>query len=550
MLEQESITDSSQDVASFEVLIPNQVVMEDQGDTNAGVARASGIIALGNISSRVLGLARETILSNIFGPSAATDAFNLAVIVPKSLYDLLIGGHVNSALIPVMSDYANRESRTELWQLVNALLGIVLVVLIGLVLIIVASAGLLVELAAGGERSSETITEATTLLRITAPALLFLSLFAILSGLLYALKRFTMPAFGASVFNLIIVLTTLLFADDIGITAAALGWLIGAVVQVAVQLPQLRDARIWPSLKGALQHPGVRTIAILYIPVMASLALDVLVNRFFSYSLAFRTGEKNLSYLNWATTLIQFPHGLVATAISVAVLPTLSRQAVTTATTEFKNTLSFGLRLASVLIIPATIGMFVLATPVVALIFEHGAFNADDTVETATALRLYLIGLPFATIDLLLIFAFYARQDTLTPALIGLVTLIAYMIVALALLPIFGYLSLMIADSTKHVLHSSISAVILWRRIGGLQNQRLVGTLVRALLAASIMGILTYAISLPLTEITQSYGLLGELALVGGASITGALIFLIVGYGLQLQELRWIVQFIRSKIRK
>jgi putative peptidoglycan lipid II flippase len=549
-LEQETVSTTSVEGAAVEAATAQA---ENVGDTHAGVARASGIIALGNISSRILGLARETILSNIFGPSAATDAFKLAVIVPKSLYDLLIGGHVNSALIPVMSDYANREDRTELWELVNALLGIIVIILLGLVLLIVLSADALIELSAGGERPPETLNEATTLLRITAPALLFLSLFAILSGLLYALKRFTLPAFGASVFNLVIVIVTLLFADDIGITAAAVGWLLGAIIQVAVQLPQLRDARIWPQFRGALKHPGVRTIGILYIPVMASLALDVLVNRFFSYSLAFRTGESNLSYMDWATTLIQFPHGLVATAISVAVLPTLSRQAASTASSAvqaYKDTLSFGLRLASVLIIPATIGMFVLATPVVALIFEHGAFNADDTVETATALRLYLIGLPFATIDLLLVFAFYARQDTLTPALIGLVTLIAYMVVALLLLPTVGYLSLMIADSTKHILHSSISAVILWQRIGGLNGQRLVGTVLRTLAAASVMGGITYAISIPLADFTVAYGLLGEIVLVGGAAAGGALVFLIVGYGLQLQELRWMVQFVRERIRK
>lgn len=546
----EPISAIAADTAALKATVDSE---EDATDTNAGVARASGIIALGNISSRVLGLARETILSNIFGPSASTDAFKLAVIVPKSLYDLLIGGHVNSALVPVMSDYANRHDRRELWQLVNMLLGIITVVLTVLVLLIVLSADILVELSAGGERPPETLNEATSLLRITAPALLFLSLFAILSGLLYALKRFTLPAFGASVFNLIIVIITLLFADDIGITAAAVGWLIGAVVQTAVQLPQLRDARIWPTLNGALRHPGVRTIGLLYLPVMASLALDVLVNRFFSYSLAFRTGESNLSYMDWATTLIQFPHGLVATAISVAVLPTLSRQATSTAanaTQAYKDTLSFGLRLASVLIIPATIGMFVLATPVVALIFEHGAFNADDTVETATALRLYLLGLPFATIDLLLVFAFYARQDTLTPALIGLITLIAYMIVALALLPTFGYLSLMIADSTKHILHSTISAIILWRRIGGLNGQRLTGTILRTLAAASVMGGITYAISLPLADFTWNYGLIGEVLLVGGSASVGGFIFLLVGYALQLQELRWIVQFTRDRIRR
>lgn len=519
-------------------------------DTHGGVARASGIIALGNISSRVLGLLREVILSNLFGAGAAVDAFKIAVIVPRSLYDLLIGGHVNSALIPVMSEYANRENRTDLWELVNALLGVVIIILISLVLLIELTAELLIGLASGGERP-ETLAQAVSMLRLTAPALLFLSLFAVLSGLLYALRRFTLPAFGATVFNLMIVLTTLIFADQIGIRAAAVGWLVGAIVQVVILLPQLRDANLRPRFRGVFTHPGVQTVGVLYLPVMASLALDVLVNRFFSYSLAFRTGESNISYMEWATTLIQFPHGLVATAISIAVLPTLSRQATSTednAIGAYKDTLSFGLRLATVLIVPATIGLLVLATPVVALIFEHGEFTPTDTVATVDALRLYLIGLPFATIDLLLVFAFYARQDTLTPALIGLVTLMAYMATALLLLPTFGFLSLMIADSVKHILHSGISGYLLWRRIGGMAGQRLISTGLRTLLAAVIMGGLTYIALQGLESVLPADTLIGEVIHVGGASLAGMIAFAIIGYQLRLQELQWFIDFVRRKL--
>ncbi|NDJ86288.1 MAG: murein biosynthesis integral membrane protein MurJ [Chloroflexi bacterium] len=526
---------------------------EDNTREKIGVARASGIIALGNITSRVLGLVREIILSHLFGAGIAVDAFKIAIIVPRSLYDLLIGGHVNSALIPVMSDYANRQDRRELWELVNALLGIVLIGLLGLVLTLELLAEPIVRLVASEEASSQTLREATDLLRITAPALLFLSLFAVLSGLLYALKRFTLPAFGASVFNLMIVTITLLFADEIGITAAALGWLVGAVVQVGIQLPQLRHARILPRFRGVLKHPGVRTIGLLYAPVMFSLSLDVLINRPFSYNLASRTGEGNISYMDWATTLIQFPHGLVATAISIAVLPTLSQQASASKETNlgaYKDTLSFGLRLATVLILPATVGLMVLATPVVALIFEHGAFTASDTEVTTQALRLYLVGLPFATIDLLLVFAFYARQDTVTPALIGLLALIAYMITAVALLPYVGFLSLMIADSVKHILHSSISGWLLWRRVGGLRGQALLTTGIKTLAAALVMGAFTAAALYGLSQIVSAATLPGELIHVIGAGGSGVAVFLAAGYWLRIRELHWAIGFFRQRLTR
>ncbi len=518
----------------------------------ASMARATSIIALGNIASRVLGLVREIILSDLFGAGAAVTAYNLAIIVPRSLYDLLIGGHVNSALVPVLSEYAARsEDRRELWELVNALLGIVVVALCVLVLGLELLAPQIIGIVASDEATPEVIRQATDMLRVTAPALLFLSLFAVLSGALYALRRFTWPAFASTVFNGTIVLVTLVFAGSLGITAAAAGWLIGALVQLALQGPGLRDARLRLRLRGALTHPGVRRIGLLYLPVMASLVLDVLVNRTFSYNLASGTGENSIAYMTWATTLIQFPQGLVAIAISLAILPTLSRQAVALneyGADAFKNTLGQGLRLAIVLIIPAAVGLFVLATPVVHLIFEHGKFTAADTPMTALALRLYLIGLPFAAVDLLLVFAFYARQNTLTPAMIGLISLVAYMIVAIYLLPWYSFFGLMVADSVKFLIHTALSAWLLGRVLGGYGAQRLVRTIARTSLAAAGMGLLTFAVMTGLDAALPVHGTIGQAIIVAGAGGVGLASFAALASWLGLDEWRWLGSVLRQRL--
>ncbi len=518
------------------------------------MARATSVIALGNIASRILGLMRETILSHLFGPGAAVDAFNLAIIVPRSLNDLLIGGHVNSALVPVLSEYAARDDKRDLWELVNALLGLVVIALSALILVVELFAPHIIHAFPSSEKAApEVIARAIDLLRITAPALLFLSLFAVLSGLLYALRRFTWPAFASAVFNGTIVLITLALAGQIGITAAALGWLIGAVVQLLLQAPGLHDAHLRIKLRGALHHPGVRRIGWLYLPVMASLSLDVLINRPFSYDLALRTGEKSISYMGWATTLIQFPQGLIAIAISVAILPTLSQQGVIAADhvlAGFKTTLGQGLRLAIVLIIPAAVGLFVLAEPIVGLIFEHGKFVAVDTDITTLALRLYLIGLPFAAIDLLLVFAFYARQNTLTPAIIGLISLIAYMVVAMYLLPWYSFFALMIADSVKHLVHTGVSAWLLGRGIEGYGDQRLTRTIARTSFAAACMGVITFGVMALLARglpeglnVTLEY-----LIIVTTAGGIGIVVFGVLAALLKLDEWRWILDLARQRI--
>ena len=163
-----------------------------QAETNAGVARATGVLALGNVASRVLGLAREIVLTNLFGASRAVDAFLVATIVPKTLYDLLIAGHVNSALIPVLSEIATREGQKALWQLVSILLSLVTVLLAGLVLILTIFAPQIVAVVGSGlDAPTQALT--ANLLRLTSPALLFLGLFSVLSGTLYALRAFSCP---------------------------------------------------------------------------------------------------------------------------------------------------------------------------------------------------------------------------------------------------------------------------------------------------------------------------------------------------------------------
>ncbi|MEQ8675832.1 MAG: murein biosynthesis integral membrane protein MurJ [Aggregatilineales bacterium] len=567
---------------------PNPIIdpqITSQAETNAGVARATGVLALGNVGSRILGLVREIVIANLFGASAAVEAFNVAILVPKNVYDLLIGGHVNGAIIPVLSEIVEVKGKDELWRLVSILLSMVTIVLALLVLLLELGAPLVVSVIGAGF-DEYTTNLAINLLRITSPALIFMGLFAIISGALYALKVFLWPAFATMMFNGAIVVIALLFspaprfvlaasADAIhtlpvwtsarpgsGIVVVAVGWVIGSIAYLLLQLPGLRDAKLRFTL--IWRNPALRTIAMLYVPVMFSLILDTLVVRLFSYNLASRSEIVGaIGIMNWGTTLIQFPQGLVATAISIAILPTLSRQAALINQSEtahetlsdenkvaFKETLGIGVRLALALIIPAAVGLYVLATPIIVLIFQHGAFNADATFATTIVLRLYLFGLPFAAIDLLLVYAFYARQDTLTPAVVGFGSLTCYMLVAIALFPRYGLYSLMIADSVKHVVHTLTSAYLLNRRVNGLGDRRLWLTLTKTLFAAIIMGGVAYVSLNNLDSVFDGGGLLNELLLVVACGGLSGLAFVVVASILKVEEWRWITNLVLSRLRR
>jgi len=512
------------------------------------IARAASIISLGNVASRVLGLAREFLKSHYFGAGSAVAAYEVATIVPNMLYDLLIGGMVNSSLVPVFSEYAARE-REELWRMVSALLSLTALVMALFILIVEVFAPTITFMLSR-DLSPDAHQTAARLLQITIPAVMFLSLSGVLSGLLYALKRFAFPAFTAAVFNGSIVLGTLLLHKQLGVASMAVGLIIGALGQVVLQIPGLKDAKIIFTL--SLRHVGLRRVALLYMPIALGLMVDVLISRPFSYNIASQTaGDGGIPWMRYATYLIQLPQGLVATAVSFAVLPTLSAHAAgerTDADREsFLATLAQGLRLVAVLILPATIGLFILARPIVSLLFQHGAFTPFDTQMTSQALQYYLLGLPFAAFDLLLVFAFYARQDTLTPSLIGVATVLLYIASVILLVPTLGLFSLMFSESLKLLLHTAISAFILRRRLGGLARHGVMRTIGLSMIASAVMGIAAYGALLGVDRIFPA-GLVHEVLSVLLPGVLGAGTYIGLISLFRVSEMHLVISALRRRL--
>jgi putative peptidoglycan lipid II flippase len=513
---------------------------------DGGIVRAAAILSAGNVASRVLGLLREMVKARLFGTSPLLAAFQAAAYVPISLFDLIIGGMVNSSLVPVFSDYATRERREELWDVLSMVLSaatVVLLLVVGLVELFTPQVAWLVGTL--NFQDAELSAVSIHLMRLTTPAVLFLGIASILSGVLYALRRFTLPAFIGAAFNATIVFVALLRPGEID--ALVWGLLLGSLFQVLLQWPALRDARVRWRLDW--RHPAIRRILRLYAPILAGLVVNQLAIML-SYNLAIRTGDRSLNYMNYATTLYQFPIGLVVTALSIATLPTLSRQALAHLE-AFKQTLAEGVRMVLALILPATTGLFALAVPIMALIFQQGAFTAEDTERTATVLRVYLFGMPFAAVDQMLVFASYARKDTWRPALVGFFSIVVYLLTALLLLRPFGLLSLMIADAVKHVVHALIMVWILRRQLGGLNGYGIVNSGTKSLLASLASGLVAYAAVTVLAALPlQSNTLVTRLLAVIGGGAAGLLVYGCTAWVLNIQEIRSLSSLLRRHLHR
>lgn len=527
--------------ADSSTALPLPPATADGDGENRGIVRAAAVLAAGNVASRVLGLARESVKANLFGTTPLLAAFQAAAYVPTGLFDLIIGGMVNSSLVPVFSDYVEHERRDELWHVLSMVLSLATLVLLAMVAVVEIFAPQVAWLVGALNFTEPNLSAVSvSLIRMTTPAVLFLGIASILAGALYALKRFTIPAFIGAAFNGAIVLMALLTRT---VTGLVWGLLLGSVLQVLLQLPALRDARLRPIF--SVRHPAIRRIIRLYIPILAGLVVNQ-VAIMLSYNLAIRTGDQSLNYMNYATTLYQFPLGLVVTALSIATLPTLSRQAANL--TAFRTTLVDGLRLVLALILPATAGLLALAPAIIGLLFEHGRFTAADTAMTALVLRVYLAGMPFAAVDQMLVFASYARKDTWRPALVGFVSILVYSTVALSLLGSLGLLSLMVADAVKHVVHTLLMLVVLRRQVGRVIGRPVVLSAAKSLLAATLTGLAALGAAWLVGGLMSGGAEGGPLAwlpvvLAGGAA--GVLVYTAAVFALDISETRALPRLLR-----
>lgn len=510
-----------------------------------GIARAALIVSLGNVASRLFGLLRDNRNAFYFGATGKMSAFEAASLVPKNIYELLVGGMVSAALVPVFSEYASRDQQDEMWHLASTLLSLVTVVMGGFLILVEVAAPLLTSVLVSGF-AAELRALTTLLIRIISPAIVFFGISGVLTAILYAQQVFTYPAIGAAVFNIGGILGVQLLASRLGISSLTLGIVLGSLLQMIVQLPGLRGARLRFSLD--LHHPALRRIGVLYMPVVLSLVVSqagIVVDR----NLASRVGEQAIAWMAAATRLREFPLGLVSTAVSMAILPTLSRINLTTGREQFKDTLGLGMRLVLFLIIPAAVGLSVLGSPVISLLYQHGEFSGADTLQTARALLIYLLGTPFAAVDLLLIIAFYSQKDTVTPVIVGIVCVGIYLAAAplLAFALGWGMLGLVAANSLQLTAHALITLGLIRRRVGHLEGMGLLVTLAKVTAASLIMGAATFGSYRLLSTALPGDRVLNQALRVAGAGGVGFSVYALAAFWLKVEEARIVLNLVRRR---
>jgi putative peptidoglycan lipid II flippase len=450
------------------------------------VVRALGGIAGATLLSRVLGFVRDMVVARAFGAGPITDAFFVAFRIPNILRRLLAEGALSTAMIPVFTDYMARDDRPELHRMLRAVLGLALLALtVTTVLGIVFAPAILLAIAPGFMDDPAQASLAVSLTRIMFPYLLLVGLAAMATGILNSRGRFFASALGPAVLNVGMILAVLVLSRhlDPPIVSLAIGVLAGGLGQLLVQVPSLSACGLLITPSRELGHPAIARVTRLLLPAVFGLAavqLMVFVNTLLASLLPLGS----ISYLYYADRVMEFPLGVFGIALASASLPVMSRHAAAQDHRALADTLNFALRLALYVSVPSTVGLVALRTPIVRVLFERGRFGPAETAATAEALAWYAIGLAGFAGSRIVAQTFYARSEPATAVRWGIVSVVANVVAALALMGPLGHSGLAGAASVGAYVNLVSLLVIARRRLGRLGGRALVNGLVRTLVAA------------------------------------------------------------------
>jgi putative peptidoglycan lipid II flippase len=397
--------------------------------------RATGVVGIAILCSRVLGLIREVVFAAMFGASRNMDAFLTAFRAPNMLRDLFAEGALSTAFVTTFSRRIATEGNQSAWDLASKVATLALVFMSAVSLLGVIFAPVLIDILAPGFPVEK--AEITVLLtRIMFPFILLVSLAALVMGMLNARHVFGVPALASSFFNLGSIIGGVALCywldpqpdwrhphfGERGLIGLSIATLIGGLLQLAVQLPSLRRVgfRFHPDFKW--RDPGVRTILGMMGPAMiaaSAVQVNVAVNSIFASGM----GDGPITWLNIAFRLMQLPLGIFGVAVATVTLPLVSRSAAVGNTNEFRSALAHSVRLVLLLTIPAAIGLIILAEPIIHLIYQHGRFTQEATIQTAAALQFYAIGLAGYSADKVLAPAFYALDKRHLPMFVSLTSI-------------------------------------------------------------------------------------------------------------------------------
>jgi len=484
--------------------------------------------------SRVFGFLRDILIANFLGAGMIADAFFVAFRFPNLFRRLFAEGAFAAAFVPIFSGILEQEGRDKAQEFASQAFSVLAVILAGFVIIIeMIMPWAMIVLAPGFIEVEGKMELATELSRIAFPYLFFISLVSLQSGVLNSINRFAAAAAAPVLLNLTLIAAILVFTDFAETSGHALAWGVAAagVVQFIWLVYHCRKEGFPVRFQKPVLSPKVRLLGKRILPVVFGASLYQ-INLLIGTILATLVSEGAVSYLYYADRVTQLPLGVVGVAVGTALLPMLSRQLTSGQEDAAMHSQNRGLEFALLLTLPAAFALIAIPVPIVAVLFERGAFDVNATLATAGALAAYATGLPAYVLIRVLTPGYFAREDTMTPVRIAAASMATNIILNLILMQYWGHIGIAYAASISAWLNALILALVLHRRGHLVIDTRLKRKSVRVLITSAAMAIGLYVGSHALDpwliggEVERALGL-G--ILIGGGLIGFAVLAQITG---------------------
>ena len=548
----EDLSAEEADLSQREQEAPQAASAEVGQSAGQQIVRATGTVMIAFIVVSLIGVVHQMVITRVFGVSAALDSFYAANRITELLFNLMAGGALGSAFIPMFTGYLTREDKKGAWRLASGVLNTVTLILVGVSVLVWIFAPQIVEhglfiLAADANLGQ--LDETVRMLRIMLPSVIIFGISGLVMGMLNAHQSFLIPALAPGFYSLGIIFGALWLPSSWGIDRLAVGVVLGALAHLLVQLPSLlRLPGRFYQLSVGFRDKAVQKVLALMVPRVIGagvVQLNFLANTVIALSL----GEGAASAVTLAFALMLMPQRAIGQSAGIAALPTLSAQAELGKTAEMRQLIASILRGMLLLAAPASVGMIILRVPIVQVLYEGGEFSPTATQMVAWALLWYALGLIGHSLVEVLSRAFYAVQDTRTPVLVGVGAMSLNIVLSFVFSRWFQSLGWMahgglaLANSLATGLESLILLVLVRKKLKGINgreilNSGLVGLGASLIMGTAVYGFITY---LPLNS--------RLLSLIGGVVI-GVIVYALVLWLLRVPEFTSVQKAVLARLHR
>lgn len=492
-----------------------------------------GLVIVITFLGKALGLIRDMLLGHHFATGMESTAFLTASQIPRNFFDAVFASAISSSFIPIFNEILEKKGKDEAFKLTRSFF-----TLMGLFTLLLSGIGILfapqlTTLFADGF-DAETAALCTRLLRMLFPTVFFTGIAFSMVGVLQSLGEFNIPAALSIASNGIIIVYYLFFCDQFGIYGLTIAFLIGWAMQALMQIPSLHrfGFRYVPSL----WHPGIRSIFALMLPVMVSTWIQpinqAVSTRFGSYLF----DGAGVSAINYANSIFTVVAGILVLSITNVIFPEMSRLSTQNKTKELQELVSSSLRKMLFLLLPMTVGMMLLSTPLIQLFYEHGVWDDFSTRITSRALMFLSVGMIGYGVQNVLVRVFYAEKNGKAPLITGVVSILFNLLLCAVLSPVLDVAGLALASALSTTVSALLLLVFMVKRNKGMFDTAFWSALVRMVCCTVVMGIVVALVKAGCSSVLPAT-VIGRCILLAGCTAAGIVSYFVTALLLRLDEL-------------